>query len=412
MATFEGTDIVDLPRLIRHFLVPVFPTVSPDTKKHIHTSPQWRGQMKPQWILALPMKPGRLWLKTRWRDDRGRGPTHYQVDPDPLVEFEHACLEREVSWRHLPELEKKSQMQEYMTWVKIPSAIAKADSTAPTITLPVNQANTKTPTTNKSTSRKKKETSVRMKDFTDEPGLPAQKPEKKSWSSRLGSLLGGRNSKKSENNATRKQTVLTPPKPVKSVIASNTRWDAFKSEEPPSPTHSSDSPVTEETVIQALSDSYAETLTFEPQELDAIAEDDDTGNNLLAPDPLPAKFPIASAASTSSANTFVPRTNSTVEPSTSNSLLPSASIPILRENTPTLSFSSSSPASQTSALSTPAFTPSSSPSWESALPPGSSVAPKARHVSFQRPWQLHEREETPAESVPESWDQSDDESHS
>lgn len=114
MATFEGSDTSQFPRLLRHFLVPVYPTSCTRTMDHLHTIPTWRGTKKPQWIVAYPFNPEELFLNVRWRDDGGEGPTHYRTDIDYLSSFQSACVDLARDFEHKPKEVQDEEIEEFL----------------------------------------------------------------------------------------------------------------------------------------------------------------------------------------------------------------------------------------------------------------------------------------------------------
>lgn len=121
MATFGGCEVSQLPRFLRHCLIPVFPTLSTDTTEHQHTVPQWRGNGRSQWIIAYPFPANDLFLDARWKDGLS-GSTHYRADETTLMGLTLSCHHKLLVWNHKLPSEKNEEVEEYL--VCMPSLLA------------------------------------------------------------------------------------------------------------------------------------------------------------------------------------------------------------------------------------------------------------------------------------------------
>ncbi|KII86102.1 hypothetical protein PLICRDRAFT_31581 [Plicaturopsis crispa FD-325 SS-3] len=70
MATVGGLEnIQDMPRIYRHFFVPVHTPhnmESCSSREHIHTTPDWMNP-SPQWVIACPYRPRNRYVDVRWK---------------------------------------------------------------------------------------------------------------------------------------------------------------------------------------------------------------------------------------------------------------------------------------------------------------------------------------------------------
>ncbi|KAF8647807.1 hypothetical protein AX16_006539 [Volvariella volvacea WC 439] len=90
LATFDKCSTAEIPSLILHFLVPIYPTLPPPSGSRssafttIHTEPEWPDQ--PQWIVAYPLVlPEKKSIVDVWWNEEE---TFDEVQENPMPKFE------------------------------------------------------------------------------------------------------------------------------------------------------------------------------------------------------------------------------------------------------------------------------------------------------------------------------------
>jgi hypothetical protein len=112
MGTFGGDSIDELPAVLRHWLVPVHPTLS-DKPQHLHTSPEWEVRTS-QWICANPYQYPRQYgrICDRWQS----AGTHYRVSHQAMLAFVRLCNKKRYEWSLLDDDVKEAWAEEYRVY--------------------------------------------------------------------------------------------------------------------------------------------------------------------------------------------------------------------------------------------------------------------------------------------------------
>ncbi|KAF7985756.1 hypothetical protein HWV62_353 [Athelia sp. TMB] len=403
LATFEGTELAELPRLIRRFLVPVYPTKREDNVIHIHTIPPWRGAGKPTWIIAYPIEAGELRFNDRWTDRDGADPTHYTIDPNFIKKFVNYGAEVGYIFDHEDKLVQIDEIDEFYT-----SKIVDEDGFTPVSKpkprvepLKVRSAGPPPPSTSDLSWRRSRNSVPIAIETTAEP--KAQSSKKQGiW----GRLIGRKESKTPAAGKAAKASATPKVAPQKfSNSNSFSRLAGLVEVTPSPPVSSPPSPKTPVPSRQSSADSderyaspeecYKNVEFVANQNLDTVLEEPDEDD---LPRSLPSK-PIRGRenllvevdmgrSQQSEVLSSDNHTHAWLKPPSTPFHIPSS-----RQDTPALSSSaSSSPSSQLSSLPTPMVTPSSSPPSPSALSSGP-----------HKPIALTSFHRKPS-YVPESWD--------
>ncbi|KAI0774872.1 hypothetical protein BD413DRAFT_537275 [Trametes elegans] len=99
MATFDNTrEHTDLPLVLRHFAIPIYPhTYAASGFHHTHSTPTWPKEGA--WIIALPFESSSS-VVGRWEDRRrkSRPDGSFMLSEEDYTKFYQLCLGRREEW--------------------------------------------------------------------------------------------------------------------------------------------------------------------------------------------------------------------------------------------------------------------------------------------------------------------------
>jgi len=99
MRKFQPRELPRMPKMVRHFLVPVHITNS-EHSEHLHTSPEWVGKSQ-IWVVALPFDPPEGSLGNRLKSpssSKWLDGSNYYIGPSTMQEFMRLCQEKAEAW--------------------------------------------------------------------------------------------------------------------------------------------------------------------------------------------------------------------------------------------------------------------------------------------------------------------------
>lgn len=107
LTRFGGNEIDLMPRLLRHFIMPIYPTTH--DIPHLHTDPEWSTDPDhEQWIIAFPVSLPREHGCRWWNSG-----THCAVSSEALTAFKAFCITKKFEWDDMSPQERKEWVAEY-----------------------------------------------------------------------------------------------------------------------------------------------------------------------------------------------------------------------------------------------------------------------------------------------------------